>query len=123
MKSLLSSFSDDFNARIKVFRFIEKKSPTWFVEADFELVYDNISCLLLRDVWNPYNNNILNMWSFIKTTHKIRCEKGFEIFEKDKVVDQNWLEYEVKFVEETPGFAWENDHLLLFVEKVKYEWS
>lgn len=119
MKSLLSSFSDDFNAKIDVYRFIEKKSETWFVKNDFEKKYTWISCLLLRDNWNPYNNFITNMWSYIKTTHKIRLEKGFEILEKDKVIDQNWIEYEVKFVEETPGFAWNNDHLLLLIDRTK----
>lgn len=120
-KSLLSSFSDDFNAKIDVYRFIEKKSETWFVKNDYEKIFEKIPCLLLRDNWNPYNNFIPNMWSFIKTTHKIRLEKNFKISEKDKIIDQNSVEYEVKFVEETPWFGWQNDHLLLLVDRIKYE--
>lgn len=121
MKSLLSSFSDDFNATIEVLRHNEVKSETWFVKNEFTSLYSWVKCLLLRNKQTPYNNFIDNSVEYIQTTHKARLEKNYKIKEKDKVIDQNGREFEVKFVEKTPWFWWSDDHLLLFLERIKNE--
>lgn len=61
------------------------------------------------------NNNSL---TYYKTTHKIRIPKGYDIKRWDKVTNQSWEEFIVKYSYKQPGFNGEVDHLLLYVDLI-----
>jgi len=122
-KSLLSSFTDDFNAVIEVKQSTSGKNSIWEKTATFNTIATGIKCLLLRNSQKPYDMFAWNMVEFVKTSHKARLEKGVVIKEWDVIEDANAVEYEVKFVELSPWFGGEPDHMLLFIDRIKNEWS
>lgn len=122
-KSLLSSFTEDFNATIELQRFAETKDAIWQVQKTFTSYATGIKCLLLRNKQKPYDNFAWWDVEYIKTTHKLRMETLHDIQEGDKVIDAVSREYEVKFVEQSPWFWGEPDHMLLFIDRIKNVWT
>ena len=122
-KSLLSSFTDDFNAVISIEQRTAWKNAIGEDESTHNEIASGIKCLLLRNKQKPYDQYAWSMVEFIKTSHKARLEKGVIINEKDVVVDADGVRYEVKFVELSPWFGGEADHMLLFIDRIKHEWS
>ena len=131
-KSLLSSFTEDFNATIELQRAVKTKDSIWQDKEEFTFYATGIKCLLLRNkqVWYWHFTQDVE---YIKTSHKLRMELLFDwkwdvkiavdIQENDKVIDAVGREYEVKFVEQSPWFGGEPDHMLLFIDRIKNEWS
>ena len=117
--SLLSSFKDDFNRIISIYWNTEIKSPSWFVNNEYLLKYSNISCLLLKNS-NKFLENIENKVDILQTTHKIRLDFWVDIVEWDKIVDNLWETFIIKFVENCPWFGWSDDHLILYADKQKW---
>lgn len=122
-KSLLSSFTDDFNATITIKTKTPTKNAIWEDEWTYSVLASGIKCLLLRNSQKPYDLYAWNTVEFIKTTHKARLEKGLVVKEWYLVEDGDGIEYEVKFVELSPWFWGEADHMLLFIDRIKNEWS
>ena len=117
--SLLASFKDDFNRKIDIYKNTQIKSDTWFVNNSYELVASKIPCLLLKNN-NKYLENIEDKVQIIQTSHKIRLDFWVEVKEDYKVVDNLWISYIIKFVENCPWFGWNDDHLILYVERQKW---
>ena len=122
-KSLLSSFTDDFNAVITIKQRTSSKNAIWEDTGAFTVLHEGVKCLLLRNSQKPYDMYAWNSVEFIKTTHKARLEKWLTIKEWDVIEDANGIEYVVKFEELSPWFWGEADHMLLFIDRVKNEWS
>ena len=122
-KSLLSSFTEDFNATIELQRLTNVKDSIWQVQKTFVSYATGVKCLLLRNKKVAYGGFAENQVEYIKTTHKLRMETVYDVQEGDKVIDAVLREYEVKFVEQSPWFGGEPDHMLLFIDRIKNEWT
>jgi hypothetical protein len=117
--SLLSSFKNDFNRTIEVFWNTETKSDTGFVTQSYWSIASWIKCLLLKNS-NKYLEKVDDKVSIIQTSHKIRLDFWIDIQEDNKIVDNLWEIFIVKFVENCPWFWWSDDHLILYVDKQKW---
>lgn len=117
--SLLSSFKDDFNRTITVYTNTEVKSATWFVTDDYLILASDVKCLLLKNS-NKFLENIENKVELLQTSHKIRLDFWIDIQEWNKIVDNLWESFIIKFVENCPGFWWSDDHLILYADKQKW---
>lgn len=117
MKSLLSSFANDFNRTIEVYPKVETKNKMWEVESSWPTASETwIKCLLLINSFNT-NKWIKTQINYIQTSHKIRMEFWPTISIWDRIKD--WEKtYEVKFVSTTPGFSGADDHLLVLVDEI-----
>lgn len=123
VKSLLSSFANDFNKTISVYPKVTSKNNIWEVETTWPTpTSTGIKCLLL--LW--YNKSdyayweyIENQFEYIKTTHKIRMDNWPIIKEWDKIKDNNNVWYNVRFVTNAPWFGGVDDHLLILVDIIR----
>jgi len=117
--SLLASFKDDFNRKINIYKNTQVKSETWFVNNEYSLVASQIPCLLLKNN-SKYSETIEDKVEIIQTSHKIRLDFWVDVQEDYKVVDNLGVSYIIKFVENCPGFWWNDDHLILYAERQKW---
>lgn len=115
-KSLLSSFTNDFNRTIAIYPVVENKNSIWEVEKTWPTASaTGIKCLLLLRS-EKYNVFAENEVEYIKTSHKVRLDFWPTINVWDKIKDEFDVWYNVKFVTSTPWFDWNDDHLLLLVD-------
>lgn len=118
-KSLLSSFQNDFNRTISIYKLVKTENEIWEEIESWPTESQSwIKCLLLLNK-QRYDAYISNEVEYIKTTHKIRMDFWPEIEEWDKIQDNNWVWYTVKFADNAPGFDWVDDHLLVLVDKIE----
>lgn len=118
-KSLLSSFANDFNRTIAIYPRVETKNEIWENDMTWPTASETgIKCLLLLRS-EQYNKWISEQVEYIKTTHKVRMDFGPEITEWDKIQDNEGVWYDVKFVTPTPGFDWNDDHLLVLCDIIR----
>jgi len=117
--SLLSSFKDDFNRTITIYWNTQTKSSTWFVNDTYSIIASWVKCLLLKNN-NKYLENIDDKVNILQTSHKIRLDFWINIQEGNKIVDNLWESFIIKFVENCPGFWWNDDHLVLYADKQKW---
>lgn len=116
VKSLLSSFKNDFNRTIAVYPEVRATNDIWEVTKTWPTTSDTwIKCLLLLRS-QQYNAFVSNAVEYIKTTHKVRLDFWPTINVWDKIKDEFDVEYDVKFVTSTPWFDGSDDHLLLLVD-------
>jgi len=119
MKSLLSSFSSDFNRTLSVYpetvvvNNIGEREITWDTPSD-----TGIKCLLLLNK-EKHDQYVNSQAEYIKTSHKIRMEFGPTIVEGDKVKDENDIWYNVKFVTNATWFDGNDDHLLVLSDIIR----
>lgn len=119
VKSLLSSFENDFNRTISVYPRVETRDASGDVLMTWPTANaTGISCLLLLKEERP-NQWVRDQVAYIKTTHKIRLDFGPTIVEGDKIKDEFNVWYDVIFVTPTPWFDGNDDHLLVLCDIIK----
>lgn len=116
MKSLLSSFANDYNRTIAVYPKVTSKNAIGEVTTTWPTASTTgIKCLLLLRS-EEYRKFVSTQVEYIKTTHKVRLDFGPTVNVGDKIKDNNNVLYDVRFVTRTPGFGGNDDHLLLLVD-------
>lgn len=113
----LDEFKDNFNIIVDVYRPVITKNSIWEEEKNFVLHLSWITGILSlrRPRYEQYTENQVE---YIKTTHSFRTYI-YDIKEKDKIIDQDWTEYNVVFVYKISDIDWTPDHLLVLLNKIK----
>ena len=115
--SLLSSFTNDFNATISILSRSVGTDNVWQRKEIFTESEKDIKCLIMMNKFQ-IDQTIWKEISYYKSTHYVRLELWPVAKVGDKIKDQSGKEYDVKFVYENPGFGGDPDHLVLYVDVI-----
>lgn len=122
---LLADFKSEFNVKNgEIKTNTPSKNSIWQVEDNYTPLITGVEWFMIRNNQKAYDLFAWNEAEYVKTTHKLRLAEQEETIKKwFAFYDDNGNEYKIMLIEEVPWFWWITDHLLLFIDRVEYEWS